>query len=99
MVYGDTDSVFVSLPGKSRSEAFDIGNDIAATVTRMNPEPMKLQFEKVYHPCLLIAKKRYVGNKYEHIAESKPVFEAKGIETVRRDGTAATQKIMEYCLK
>ncbi|CAO3587088.1 unnamed protein product [Absidia cylindrospora] len=99
VVYGDTDSVFVSLPGKSRDEAFDIGNDIAATVTKMNPAPMTLQFEKVYHPCLLIAKKRYVGYKYEHRDEKEPVFDAKGIETVRRDGTAATQKIMEYCIK
>jgi hypothetical protein len=26
---------------------FDIGNDIADTVTRMNPVPVKLKFEKV----------------------------------------------------
>lgn len=47
VVYGDTDSVFVHLPGRTREEAFDIGNDIADTVTRMNPVPVKLKFEKV----------------------------------------------------
>ncbi|KAI8089385.1 putative DNA polymerase zeta catalytic subunit [Halteromyces radiatus] len=99
VVYGDTDSVFVSLPGKTRSEAFDIGRDIATTVTKMNPSPVKLKFEKVYHPSLLLAKKRYVGNKFEHQDEVDPVFETKGLEIVRRDGTAATQKIMEYCIK
>ncbi|KAI8060050.1 hypothetical protein BC940DRAFT_371596 [Gongronella butleri] len=99
VVYGDTDSVFVSLPGKSRADAFDIGANIAETITKMFPAPIKLKFEKVYHPCLLLTKKRYVGFKYEHIDETEPVFDAKGIETVRRDGTPATQKIMEACIK
>jgi DNA polymerase zeta len=47
VVYGDTDSVFVYLPGRSRDEAFTIGNDIADTITRLNPVPVKLKFEKV----------------------------------------------------
>jgi len=47
-VYGDTDSLFVYLPGKTREEAFDIGEDIAETITRMNPRPIKLKFEKVF---------------------------------------------------
>lgn len=46
-VYGDTDSVFVYLPGKTKDEAFRIGHDIADTITAMNPDPMKLKFEKV----------------------------------------------------
>ncbi|KAF7730556.1 DNA polymerase zeta [Apophysomyces ossiformis] len=99
VVYGDTDSVFVYLPGKTRDEAFAIGDEIAATVTKMNPAPVKLKFEKVYHPCVLLAKKRYVGFKYEKPTDETPEFEAKGIETVRRDGTPATQKILKACLK
>jgi DNA polymerase zeta len=50
VVYGDTDSLFVYLPGRSKDEAFDIGEDIAATITRMNPAPIKLKFEKVCSP-------------------------------------------------
>ncbi len=68
-------------------------------VTRINPHPMKLKFEKVYLPCVLLTKKRYVGFKYEDLAEEEPVFEAKGIETVRRDGCPAVGKIMEKSLK
>jgi DNA polymerase zeta len=60
---------------------------------------VKLKFEKVYHPCVLLAKKRYVGFKYEHRAQTEPEFDAKGIETVRRDGTPAEQKIEEKALK
>lgn len=52
--YGDTDSLFVHLPGASREQAFKIGNEIAAKVTSLNPSPVKLQFEKVYHPCVLV---------------------------------------------
>ena len=99
VVYGDTDSIFVYLKGRSRDEAFNIGNDIAKTVTDAHPRPMKLKFEKVYHPCILLAKKRYVGFKYETRDQTEPDFDAKGIETVRRDGTPAEQKIEEKALK
>ncbi|KAK6522081.1 DNA polymerase zeta [Arthrobotrys megalospora] len=99
VVYGDTDSLFVYLPGRTKDEAFDIGADIARTVTEANPRPIKLKFEKVYLPCVLLAKKRYVGYKYENKSQITPEFDAKGIETVRRDGTPAEQKIEEAALK
>lgn len=112
VVYGDTDSVFVLLPGRSRKEAFKIGAQIADAVTQMNPKPVKLKFEKVYQPCILQVrccikiysishhypfysktKKRYVGFKYETPDQTEPVYEAKGIETVRRDGCPAVVKV------
>ncbi|MCJ1245822.1 DNA polymerase zeta [Trapelia coarctata] len=99
VVYGDTDSLFVYLRGRTREEAFDIGNEIAKTITDMNPRPVKLKFEKVYLPSILLAKKRYVGFKYESKNQKEPDFDAKGIETVRRDGTPAEQKIEEKALK
>ena len=99
VVYGDTDSLFVYLKGRTKDEAFDIGKEIARTITDMNPRPVKLKFEKVYFPCVLLAKKRYVGFKYESKDQMVPDFDAKGIETVRRDGTPAEQKIEEKALK
>ncbi|KAE8440660.1 hypothetical protein EG329_006839 [Mollisiaceae sp. DMI_Dod_QoI] len=99
VVYGDTDSLFVYLKGRTKDQAFDIGEEIAKTVTNMNPRPVKLKFEKVYFPCVLLAKKRYVGFKYENRNQTVPDFDAKGIETVRRDGTPAEQKIEEKALK
>ena len=99
VVYGDTDSLFVYLKGRSKEDAFKIGNDIAETVTKLNPRPVKLKFEKVYLPCVLLAKKRYVGFKYESNSQKEPDFDAKGIETVRRDGTPAEQKMEERALK
>lgn len=99
VVYGDTDSLFVYLKGRSRADAFKIGDEIAKAITDVNPRPVKLKFEKVYHPCVLLAKKRYVGFKYESPTQQEPEFDAKGIETVRRDGTPAEQKIEEKALK
>lgn len=98
-VYGDTDSLFIHFPGRTKDEAFDLGQEIADSITEMNPRPMKLKFEKVYYPCILQTKKRYVGYMYEHKSQKDPIFNAKGIETVRRDGTPAQQKIEEKALK
>ncbi|KAK3365131.1 hypothetical protein B0T24DRAFT_537026 [Lasiosphaeria ovina] len=99
VVYGDTDSLFIYLKGRTREQAFDIGAEIAKEITDMSPRPIKLKFEKVYHPCVLLAKKRYVGYKFESREQTVPEFDAKGIETVRRDGTPAEQKIEEKALK
>ncbi|KAK4198463.1 putative DNA polymerase zeta catalytic subunit [Triangularia verruculosa] len=99
VVYGDTDSLFVHLPGRTREQAFAIGAEIAKEITDMNPRPMKLKFEKVYQPCVLLAKKRYVGYKYEFPGQKVPELDAKGIETVRRDGTPAEQKVEEKALR
>uniref|UniRef100_A0A672LSB2 DNA polymerase zeta catalytic subunit n=1 Tax=Sinocyclocheilus grahami TaxID=75366 RepID=A0A672LSB2_SINGR len=99
VVYGDTDSMFVLLKGATKEQAFKIGNEIAEAVTAANPKPVKLKFEKVYLPCVLQTKKRYVGYMYESMDQKNPVFDAKGIETVRRDGCPAVAKILERSLK
>jgi DNA polymerase zeta len=54
VVYGDTDSLFIYMPGKTKEQAFRIGNDIADTITALNPAPIKLKFEKViFMSCVL----------------------------------------------
>ncbi|KAJ1875520.1 DNA polymerase zeta [Coemansia sp. RSA 990] len=95
VIYGDTDSVFVWLPGRSRQQAFRIGREIAAAVTEQNPEPVKLKLEKVYQPCVLLTKKRYAGWMYETDDQAEPLLDVKGMELVRRDGCTATQRILE----
>uniref|UniRef100_A0AAX7UJ27 DNA polymerase zeta catalytic subunit n=1 Tax=Astatotilapia calliptera TaxID=8154 RepID=A0AAX7UJ27_ASTCA len=99
VVYGDTDSMFVLLKGATKEQAFKIGKEIAEAVTATNPKPIKLKFEKVYLPCVLQTKKRYVGYMYESLDQKEPVFDAKGIETVRRDGCPAVSKILERSIK
>lgn len=36
-------------------------------ISKMYPSPIELKFEKIYHPFLIAAKKKYCGYKYEHI--------------------------------
>lgn len=99
MIYGDTDSVFVHLKGRSIRDAFEIGKEIAAAVTKTYPYPIELKFEKVYTSLILASKKRYVGVKLEKPTDVTPVLEAKGIETVRRDGCDAVKDIMTKSLE
>mmetsp|Transcript_69319 Transcript_69319/g.224949 ORF Transcript_69319/g.224949 Transcript_69319/m.224949 type:complete len:739 (-) Transcript_69319:497-2713(-) len=99
ILYGDTDSIFVRLPGRSKEEAFAVGARIAREVTRQNPRPVELQMEKVYWPCCLVTKKRYVGHAWHSPTDTSPVFDAKGIETVRRDQCSATAHLMRGSLE
>jgi DNA polymerase zeta len=99
VVYGDTDSLFVLLEGRTKEEAFKLGKEMADDVTRSNPSPVRLQMEKVYLPSMLVAKKRYVGWKWESPTGGSPVLDAKGIEMVRRDGCPALVRIQENCIR
>ncbi|CAI5722501.1 unnamed protein product [Peronospora effusa] len=99
VVYGDTDSVFVLLKGRSKEDAFRIGQEIADAVTASNPRPVTLKLEKVYMGCILVSKKRYVGNKFESPTQEAGVIESKGIETVRRDSCGVVQHAMQQSLE
>lgn len=54
---------------------------------------------QVYLPCVLVAKKRYVGFKYENFEDVEPEFDCKGLEVIRRDGTPSLQKLQEMTIK
>ncbi|KPJ19017.1 DNA polymerase zeta catalytic subunit [Papilio machaon] len=52
VIYGDTDSMFVLIPGASRQRAFEIGQEIADAVTADNPSPVVLKLEKLLQRSL-----------------------------------------------
>lgn len=85
------------LPGRSLDEAFRLGREMANAVSSDSPAPIALKFEKVYFPSVLMSKKRYCGYKHESEGSS-PAFDAKGIETVRRDGCLLSAKILKKVL-
>ena len=99
VVYGDTDSLFVHMPGATAERAHRIGAEIAAAVTADNPAPVTLKLEKVYLPCVLQTKKRYVGHAYETPDQRRPTFDAKGIEVARRDNVPALVKLQRASLR
>lgn len=47
VVYGDTDSLFVRLPGRTRAAAFQAGRRMARAVTAQEPWPVCFELEKV----------------------------------------------------
>jgi DNA polymerase elongation subunit (family B) len=99
VVYGDTDSMFVVLPGRTKEEAFIIGREIAARVTETNPRPVQLSMDKVYQPCTLLSKKRYIGWRWDSPKQQQGYLESKGVETARRDGCPALVKTMDSVMR
>ena len=61
VVYGDTDSVMVKFGPASVPESMALGREAAKRITEAFQKPIRLEFEKVYFPYLLISKKRYAG--------------------------------------
>lgn len=99
VLYGDTDSLFVLVPGATKSEAFALGRRITEKAAKLFPAPMKLQLEKVYMSCFMVTKKRYVGYSFDSESCVTPAFDAKGVECVRRDSCAVVQKTMEMMVR
>lgn len=98
VIYGDTDSVMVKFGTKELAEAMKLGEDAANYVSSKFIKPIKLEFEKVYFPYLLINKKRYAG-LYWTKPEKYDKMDTKGIETVRRDNCLLVQTVIEKVLR
>eukprot|EP00742_Colponemidia_sp_Colp-10_P013425 GILJ01015163.1.p1 GENE.GILJ01015163.1~~GILJ01015163.1.p1 ORF type:complete len:651 (-),score=116.14 GILJ01015163.1:49-2001(-) len=104
VVYGDTDSVMIlcktdkSLPDKDQIEAaMAFGREAADEVTREFIKPIKLEFEKVYFPFLLMNKKRYAGLLWTN-SDKYDKLDAKGLETVRRDNCPLVSNVISGVL-
>ena len=69
--------------------AMRLGEEAAEHASATNIKPIKLEFEKVYYPYLLISKKRYAGLLWTK-PEKHDYMDTKGIETVRRATTACS---------
>merc|ERR1719268_202766 len=62
VVYGDTDSVMIRFaPEQNLEDAMRLSREASEVCTAAFPRPVSLEFEKVYRPYLLMAKKRYAG--------------------------------------
>lgn len=86
VLYGDTDSTFVSLGDKPASELFEFAHNIVAEANKIFPPDVELEMEDVWKWYMMFARKRYVAVKYSGPSgevDEKPTI--KGIEVVRRD--------------
>lgn len=70
---------------KTVADGMKFGEEAAQLVTEQFVSPIKLEFEKVFCPYLLMAKKRYAGLYFASNPDTPDKMDCKGIETVRRD--------------
>jgi DNA polymerase delta subunit 1 len=98
VIYGDTDSVMVKFGVKTVQEAMALGKEASEFISKGFKKPIKLEFEKVYCPYLLMSKKRYAGLLWTNPDHSDKI-DAKGIETVRRDNCPLVKEVINNCLK
>ena len=95
VIYGDTDSVMVKFGPKHLATAMKLGQEAADYVSSKFVSPIKLEFEKVYFPYLLINKKRYAGLYWTN-TEKHDKMDSKGTETVRRDNCRLVQRVQGF---
>ncbi|KAK4688039.1 DNA polymerase delta subunit 1, partial [Tremellales sp. Uapishka_1] len=97
VIYGDTDSVMVKFGCADLPTAMRLGAEAADLVSSKFLKPIKLEFEKVYFPYLLINKKRYAG-LYWTRPDRYDKMDTKGIETARRDNCRLVVDVIQTCL-
>lgn len=102
VIYGDTDSVMVKFGHADLETCMKLGEEAANYVSTKFKNPIKLEFEKVYFPYLLINKKRYAGLYWTN-PHKFDKMDTKGIETVRRDNCRLVQmvitKVLDFILE
>lgn len=97
VVYGDTDSVMVKFGVATVEETFPLAIEAAAKCSAIFPDPILLEFEKVYYPYLLMNKKRYAGLMWTN-PDKYDYMDTKGLETVRRDNCALVREVIQTSL-
>ena len=112
VVYGDTDSVMIKFGNREADAPSDVENrekwmieesmrtaiEAADFVNGFFLKPIKLEFEKVYYPYLLMNKKRYAALLWTN-SDRFDKMDCKGIETVRRDNCGLVRTMVDTCLK
>ncbi|XP_068383937.1 DNA polymerase delta catalytic subunit [Eschrichtius robustus] len=99
VVYGDTDSVMCRFGVSSVAEAMALGREAADWVSGHFPSPIRLEFEKVYFPYLLISKKRYAGLLFSSRSDAHDRMDCKGLEAVRRDNCPLVANLVTASLR
>ena len=106
MLY-NTDSLFLSFPMEYTDEngvtrkrtgpeavqhAINMGIESSSKFKKFLKPPHDLEYEKTFHPFILISKKRYCAMKYEH-DPNKCKFNSMGMALKRRDNAPIVKTI------
>ena len=105
VIYGDTDSIFIRMnitdkytnQLKSDKTGLDwsikLGQIASKMLKKRLPVPQNMEYEKTFWPFCIMAKKKYVGNKYEN-DPIKFKQSSMGIVLKRRDNANIVKKIV-----
>jgi DNA polymerase I len=87
VVYGDTDSVYITKPSETdQKKLMEDAKAFAKTINSQLPEAMELEFQGFYPRGIFITKKRYA------VMDDKGNLTVKGLETKRRDWSEIAKK-------
>jgi DNA polymerase elongation subunit (family B) len=93
LIYGDTDSVMISLGLTSGEQCDEMGNKLSKEISDICPEHINIEFEKAMR-ILCLKKKKYAAyliernGSYKLGADGLPEMMTKGIVLARRDNCA-----------
>lgn len=76
---------------------FLAAEEVAGTISKTFRAPNELEFEKIYYPYVLYAKKRYAGAMYTNPDKMDKV-DVKGLSLVRRDNAPIVRDISKSAL-
>lgn len=94
MVYGDTDSLFVSFPGCSVKTAMESSQTLAIELSERFIRPIKIKFEKIYFPAILLQKKRYAGLQWTN-PDAPDKVDVKGVENTNRGSSGVLINLLD----
>ena len=92
VIYGDTDSIFVTFSGKDLKTCMEVGKTVAERITSQCRKAHKIEYEKTFFPFILFCRKRYMGLKYED-DPTKCKRVGMGIALKRRDNAPIVKDI------
>jgi DNA polymerase elongation subunit (family B) len=96
VVYSDTDSIFLSLDGRTKTEAKQFSESINPTL----PGIMELEYEGFYPAALFVSAKAgaYGAKKKYALLDSEDKIHIKGFEMVRRNWSLVAKEVQEKVL-
>jgi DNA polymerase elongation subunit (family B) len=105
IIYGDTDSNFINwnMINKKTGElmkgkhlvglSIEMGKLVEKHIKPLLPFPHKWNYEKTFYPFCILAKKRYIGMKYE-FTDDHNYLSYMGIVLKRRDNARIVKKVI-----
>lgn len=97
LIYGDTDSNYITFPHiKTAQELWDYSLKVANEVSQIFPSPIKLEFEEeIYDFFFILSKKRYMYRKCLRDGVVDKKIGKKGVLLARRDNSKFVRDVYE----